>query len=113
MLDNDVIDRPQRRTALIDLELEAIKGDITALQEVRLSGEGQLQETTRTFYWKGRPPGQPRMAGVAFAIRNEIANRLSETPRGISERLMSLRISLAPQPLHHYNKRVCSNNVVP
>ena len=95
MIDRDASDRPCRRTALIDLELENINADITALQEVRLSGEGQLQEATRTFYWKGLAAGEPRRAGVAFAIRNEIAGRLAEAPRGISERLMTLRIRLA------------------
>ena len=59
MIDRDASDRPRRRTALIDLELENINADITALQEVRLSGEGQLQEATRTFYWKGLAAGEP------------------------------------------------------
>ena len=86
--------RPRRRTALIDIELDSIGSDIAALQEVRLSGEGQLQEATRTFFWKGCPAGQPRRAGVAFAIKNEIASKLTESPQGISERLMTLRICL-------------------
>ena len=94
MLDNGT--RPRRRTALIDMELDEINLDITALQEVRFSGEGKLREATRTFYWKGPPPGEPRNAGVAFAIRNDLDSKLAEEPKGISERLMSLRIALAP-----------------
>ena len=93
MIDND--SRPRRRTALIDMELDHINADITALQEVRLSGEGQLTEATRTFYWRGVAPGEPRRAGVAFAIKNELARKLTEDPRGISERIMSLRICLS------------------
>ena len=96
MLDNETSDRPQRRSALIDIELDRINADITALQEVRFSGEGQLREATRTFYWKGLDPGQPRRAGVAFAIKNELACKLTEDPIGISERLISLRVCLAP-----------------
>ena len=96
IIDNDTSNRLQGRTALIDLELEKIDADITALQEVRFSGEGQLREATRTFYWSGLAPGQPRRAGVAFAIKNEFAAKLTEAPRGISERLMTLRICLAP-----------------
>ena len=96
MLDLDTSDRPRRRSALIDLELENINADITALQEVRLSGEGQLNEATMTFYWKELASGEPRRAGVTFSIKNEIAYKLVEAPRGISERLMTLRICLAP-----------------
>ena len=96
MLDNDESNRPRRRTALIDLELESINTDITALQEVRLSGEGQLREAGRTFFWKGVPDGQPRRAGVGFALKNAIADKLTEQPKGISERLITLRLSVAP-----------------
>ena len=96
MLDNDESNRPRRRTALIDLELESINTDITALQEVRLSGEGQLIEAGRTFFWKGVPDGQPRRAGVGFALKNAIADKLTEQPKGISERLITLRLSVAP-----------------
>ena len=95
MLDNDASDRPRRRTALVDLELENINVDVAALQEVRLSGEGQIREAGRTFFWKGYPEGEPRRAGVAFAIRNELADKLSELPVGISERIMKLRIKMA------------------
>ena len=95
MLEDYKSNRPRRRTALIDLELENIKSDITALQEVRLSGEGQLRETGRTFFWKGVPDGQPRRAGVGFALKNTIADKLTEQPKVISERLMTLRLPLA------------------
>ena len=57
MLDTDASNRPRRRTAIIDLELQKIGIDIAALQEVRLSGQGQLRESGRTFYWKGVPEG--------------------------------------------------------
>ena len=83
MLDIDSSERP-RRTALIDLELEKTKIDIAALQETRLSGEGRLREAGRTYFWIGCAENQPRRAGVAFAIRNELAHRLTETPKGIS-----------------------------
>ena len=92
MLDSN--DRPRRRMALIDLELEKVKVGIAALQEVRLSGEGHQKEANRTFYWKGCPAGEPRRAGVAFAIENSLASKLSESPKGISERIMMMRISM-------------------
>ena len=95
MLDSNAGNRPRRRSALIDLELENINADITALQEVRYSGEGHLREKGRTFFWRGCPEGQPKRAGVAFAIKNELADKLNEAPKGVSERLMTLRICMA------------------
>ena len=93
MLDSD--DRARRRMALVDLELEKVKVGIAALQEVRLSGEGQQREAGRTFHWKGCPEGEPRRAGVAFAIENRLVKNLNESPKGISERIMTMRITVA------------------
>ena len=92
MLDSS--NRPRRRTALIDLELGKVKVGIAALQEVRLSGEGHLREAGRTFYWKGCPEGEPRRAGVAFVIENKLAKNLSEAPKGVSERIMTMRLNI-------------------
>ena len=88
--------RPHRRTALIALELERFNVDIAALSETRLSGEGSLTEVGGgyTFFWRGYPEGQPRKHGVGLAIRTTIADKLTETPVYISERLMTLRVPL-------------------
>ena len=94
MFDRDTIQRPLRRTALIDIEPESNKVDIAVLQDVRISSEGLLKDARRTFFWKGCPPGEPRSAGVAFSNGNEIASKLTESPKGISERLITLRFSL-------------------
>ncbi len=48
-----------------------------------------------TFFWKGFPPGGQHLYGVGFAIKNTILPSVTETPVGISERLMTLRIPLA------------------
>ncbi len=48
-----------------------------------------------TFFWKGFPSGGQHLYGVGFAIKNTILPSLTETPVGISERLMTLRIPLA------------------
>lgn len=95
MLDTDTSERPRRRTALIDIELETTNIDIAALQETRLSGEGMLRERERTFYWVGLPEGQRRTAGVAFAIKNDLADKLTENPKGISERIITMRIEMS------------------
>ena len=73
MLDNDTL--PERRTALIAKELSRYNIDIAALQETRIEGQGQVQESTHTFYWIGKT-NERRDAGMAFAISNEIAKKL-------------------------------------
>ena len=73
MLDNDTL--PERRTALIAKELSRYNIDIAALQETRIEGQGQVQESTHTFYWIGKT-NERRDAGMAFAISNEITKKL-------------------------------------
>ena len=94
MLDGD--SRPERRTAIIAKELERYNIDIAALQETRIEGKGQIRESKYTIYWIGKTQGR-RDAGVAFAVKNNIASRLSQLPTGISERIMSLRIPIGKE----------------
>lgn len=90
-------DRPHRRTALVAAELRRYNIDIAALSETRFLDEGSLKEEGMgyTFFWKGFPPGGKHLHGVGLAIKNTLLPSLTETPIGISERLMSLRIPLA------------------
>jgi hypothetical protein len=46
---------PERRTAIIDRELDKLDIDIAALSETRLVGEGSLKEENYSFFWKGYP----------------------------------------------------------
>ena len=94
--DNNNCDRPQRRTALIASELERYNIDIAALSETRMAGTGELHERGLgyTFYWSGRGPDERREAGVGFAIRDSIANKLTNLPKGINDRLMTLRLPI-------------------
>ena len=89
-------DRPERRTALVAKELARYNIDIAALSETRFADEGQLTETGSgyTFFWIGRPADQPRMAGVGFAIRNSMLPKLESLPKGVNDRLMTIRIKL-------------------
>ncbi|KAI4825265.1 hypothetical protein KUCAC02_020952, partial [Chaenocephalus aceratus] len=89
-------DRPHRRTALVAAELSRYNIDIAALSETRILDEGSLTEEGMgyTFFWKGYPSGGQHLHGVGLAIKNTLLPRLAETPVGISERLMSLRIPL-------------------
>ncbi|XDV49726.1 hypothetical protein PO909_018920 [Leuciscus waleckii] len=96
LLDNEG-NRPHRRTALISEELKRYNVDIAGLIETRLLGEGSLKEERGgyTFFWRGYPPGNKHQHGVGMAIKNSLLPCLTETPIGVSERLMTLRIPLA------------------
>ncbi|XP_037296657.1 uncharacterized protein LOC119189933 [Manduca sexta] len=81
-----------RKTAVIDFELHKLNIAIAALQECRLADEGSIREEHYTFFWKGKNASETREHGVGFAIRNDIL-KSTEGPRGISERIISLRMS--------------------
>ena len=93
LLDSASNNRPQRRTALVAAELQRYNIDTAALSETRLSDEGSLTEVVGgyTFFWKGNPTGSARIHGVGFAVRSSLLPSLTESPVGISERLMSMR----------------------
>jgi len=96
-LDKEDSDRPARRTALVAAELIRYDVDIAALSETRFADEGSLTEVDGgyTFFWKGLPYDVSRMHGVGFAIRTSLISQITETPIGINERLMTLRLPLA------------------
>ena len=93
LIDNPESSSPARRTALICKELDRYNVDIAALSETRLADDGQIQEIASgyTIFWKGRASRERREAGVGFAIRSNIVSKLHELPRGINDRLMTLR----------------------
>ena len=97
LLDNEDTDRPARRTALIAAELCRYDVDIAALSETRLADEGSLSEAGGgyTFFWKGLPHDARRIHGIGFAIRSSLLAQITESPVGINERLMTLRLPLS------------------
>ena len=90
-------DRPQRRTALVGRQLDRYKVEIAALSETRLAEEGLLKEDGAgyTFFWSGRKKEERREAGIGFAIKSHIVSTLSGLPKGISDRLRTLRLPLS------------------
>ena len=70
--------RPERRSAIVALELQKNDIDIAALSETRLADEGKLTEMGGgyTFFWKGKLKEEPRHHGVGFAIKNKLVNQL-------------------------------------
>ena len=97
LLDRDDADRPQRRTALIGKELARYGIDVAALSETRLAGEGELCErgSGYTFYWSGRPSEERREAGVGFAVKTTLVGKLAGLPKGVNDRLMTMKLPLA------------------
>ena len=96
LLDRAGTDRPEKRTALIARELARYKVQIAALSETRLADEGQLSEVHAgyTFFWIGRKQDERREAGVGFAIKSNLVNKLASPPKGINDRLMTVRLPL-------------------
>ena len=97
LMDSSGSDRPQRRTALVDKELDRYKVEIAALSETRLAEEGLLKEVGAgyTFFWSGRKKEERRKAGVGFAIKSYLVSKLSGLPKGINDRLVTLRLPLS------------------
>ena len=88
---------PERRTAIVAKELGRYNIDIAALSETHLLDDGQVKEIGGgyTIFWKGKPSGEKREEGVGFAIKSDLVSKLNELPRGITERLMTLRLHLS------------------
>ncbi|CAH0729955.1 unnamed protein product, partial [Brenthis ino] len=81
-----------RKTSVIDTELTRLNIAVSALQETRLPDTGSIKEAHYTFFWVGKGQHDNREHGVGFAVRNDLLSCI-ETPRGISERIMVLRLS--------------------
>ena len=92
LLDRD--DSMVRRSAIVAKELARLKIDVAPLQETRLEGRGSLRERTHTFFWSGVKEGEIRQAGVAFAIDNCLVEHMTEAPKHVSERIMTIRLPL-------------------
>lgn len=69
---------------------------MAALSETRLSGDSEFIEIGAgyTFFCHGYPEGQPRQAGVGFAIKNSLVSQIITHPKGISPWLMTMDIQL-------------------
>jgi hypothetical protein len=95
-MDNAKANRPERRTALVAKELARYNLDIAALSETRLADKGQLTEHGGgyTFFWSGRSNTERREAGVGFAVKTQLAKKLTKLPEGLNDRLMTLQLPL-------------------
>ena len=95
-MDNKNCNRPERRTALVAQELQRYNIDVCALSETRLADTSEITEVGAgyTFFTSGKAPDERREAGVGFAIRTSLVKNLESLPKGISDRLMVMRLPL-------------------
>ena len=96
-MDSAGTDRTQRRTALVGRELGRYGIQVAALIETRFADVGEVKEVGAgyTFFWSGRKSEKRREAGVDFAIKTELVGKLSRLPKGVNDRLMTLRLPLS------------------
>ena len=92
LIDSAVSDRPQRRTALVGKELGRYGKEIAALSETRFAEIGEIKMLA---LWSGRKSEERRETVVGFAIKSDLAGKLSGLPNGINDRLMTLRLPLS------------------
>ena len=90
----DNSNRPERRSAIISKELQEYNIRIAALSEVRFAESGSIREET-DLYWSGKCSIYRNKSDVAFAIRNGLLQNMSEDPKPLRDRLMTLRLLLA------------------
>ena len=93
----DADSHPERMTAIVGHELARYNIAVAALSETRRADTDCVKEMGAgyTFFWSGKTETEPHVSGVGFAIRNDIASSLTSLPKGISDRIMTLRLSLA------------------
>ncbi|KAI8776445.1 craniofacial development protein 2 [Biomphalaria glabrata] len=94
--DSNKSECPQRKSALVALELTRLDVDIAALSEGRLAIQGSLTErrASYTLYWSERGPEEHKQSGVAFMVKQSLAKKLLDIPACHSDRLMSLILPL-------------------
>ena len=79
------------------MELAKYNIDIAALCEIRLSEFDSLNDLEYSFFWGGKPKREIREAGVSFAIKKDIVTKLTEIPRPVSDRTMTMRLPLSKE----------------
>ena len=95
LLDREEANRPERRTGLVAMELGKYNIDIAALCETSFSESGSLADLEYSFFWSSKPEGERREAGEGFAIKKDIVTKLTEMPRPVSDRIMTMRLPLS------------------
>ena len=68
---------------------------LPSVKLVLLTKATSLREKQATpFFWSGRKAEEKRESGVGFAILSSLVSKLDKPPKGINDRLMTLRLPL-------------------
>ena len=76
------------------MELAKYNIDIATLCETRFSESDSLNDLEYSFFWSGKLKGERREAGMGFAIKKNIVTKLTEMPRPVIDRIMTMRLPL-------------------
>ena len=77
------------------MELAKYNINIAVICETRFLESGSLNDLECSFFWNGKPEGERREAGVGFVIKKDIVTMLTEMPRPVSDRIITMRLSLS------------------
>ena len=87
---------PESMTAIVGHELARYNIAVASLSETIRADTGCVKEMGAGYtFWSGKTESEPRVSGVGFAIWNDITSSLTSLPKGISDHIMTLRLSLA------------------
>ncbi len=102
-LDREGADRPERRTALVAMELAKYNIDIAALYETRFSvWYSQRLGILFLVEWKTRRRKKGGRSGLCY--QKNIVTKLTEMPQPISDRIMTTRL-----PRYNYQRVTMTN----
>ena len=96
---HDRADRPEWKTALISRQLARYRVDIAVLSKTWLGEEGQIG-AGYTFFWIEHSRLQCHEAGVGFAIKSNLVNKLAGLPKGVNGHLMTVAATLREAACH-------------
>ena len=76
---------------------QPLQRKIAALCETSISEAGSPDDLEYSFFWSGKPEGERRETGVGFAIKKDIVTTLTEMPRPVSDRIMTMILPLSKE----------------
>ena len=77
------------------MELAKYNMNIVALCEITLSESGSLNDLEYSFFWSAKPEGEQRETGVGFDFKKHIVPKLTEMPRPVGDRIITMRLPLS------------------
>ncbi|KAK2156130.1 hypothetical protein NP493_2001g00002 [Ridgeia piscesae] len=73
----------------------ALAGAVVAQTVSSWDESDSLNDLECSFFWSGKPEGERWEAGVGFAIKKDIVTKLTEMPRPVRDRIMTMRLPLS------------------